>query len=40
MYFLKGGFKEGVPGFLISTLGAYYAFLKYGKLWELWREKT
>ncbi len=42
MYFLQQGFREGVAGFLIAGLGAFYVFLKYAKLWEkrerAWKE--
>ena len=34
-YFAQQGFREGVVGFMISALHAYYTFLKYAKLWEL-----
>jgi glycosyltransferase involved in cell wall biosynthesis len=34
-YIAHGGIRDGVPGFVISTLNAYYVFLKYAKLWEL-----
>ena len=37
-YLLKRGFREGFPGFLMAMLEGYYVFLKYVKLWELWRE--
>jgi glycosyltransferase involved in cell wall biosynthesis len=33
-YILRGGFKEGAPGLIISILNAYYVFLKCAKLWE------
>lgn len=33
-YFLKQGFKDGVAGFIIAMLEAYYVFLKYAKVWE------
>jgi glycosyltransferase involved in cell wall biosynthesis len=33
-YFLKKGFKDGVPGYIIAVGAAYSAFLKYAKLWE------
>jgi len=36
-YFVRGGFRDGTAGFLISTLNAYYVFLKFAKLWELQR---
>jgi glycosyltransferase involved in cell wall biosynthesis len=34
-YILRGGFRDGMPGFLISVLNSYYVFLKILKLWEL-----
>jgi glycosyltransferase involved in cell wall biosynthesis len=34
-YLLRGGIRDGVPGFIISTMNAYYVFLKFAKLWEL-----
>jgi glycosyltransferase involved in cell wall biosynthesis len=34
-YLLKGGIRDGVPGFIISAMNAYYVFLKYAKLAEL-----
>ena len=37
MYFVKGGFLDGVPGFFAAVSSAYYVFLKYAKLWELER---
>lgn len=33
-YFLKFGFLDGLPGFIIAVSTAYYAFVKYAKLWE------
>jgi len=35
MYFLRQGFREGVPGLIVSILGMFYVFLKYAKLWEI-----
>jgi len=35
VYFSKKGFLDGLPGMIISTLHAYYVFLKYAKLFEL-----
>jgi glycosyltransferase involved in cell wall biosynthesis len=37
-YFLRGGLRDGIPGFIISTMNAYYVFLKFAKLWELQRK--
>jgi glycosyltransferase involved in cell wall biosynthesis len=34
-YVARGGFRDGVPGFIISALNAYYVFLKFAKLREL-----
>lgn len=33
-YFYKQGFRDGVRGFLLSVLKAYYNFIMYMKLWE------
>ena len=33
-YALRGGFRDGAAGFLISALNSYYVFLKHVKLWE------
>jgi len=35
MYALKGGFVDGMPGFILAALSAAYVFVKYAKLWEL-----
>ena len=35
MFILKGGWREGHRGLIISTIGAFYVFAKYAKLWEL-----
>lgn len=34
-YFLKMGFLDGYPGFIIAVSAAYSVFLKWAKLWEL-----
>jgi glycosyltransferase involved in cell wall biosynthesis len=34
-YVAHGGIRDGVPGFIISALNAYYVGLKFAKLWEL-----
>lgn len=34
-YFLRRGFLDGLPGFIISVMNAYYVFMKYAKLWAL-----
>jgi glycosyltransferase involved in cell wall biosynthesis len=34
-YFIKGSFKDGVPGLVFSVSHAYYTFCKYAKLYEM-----
>ncbi|HEY2151019.1 MAG TPA: glycosyltransferase family 2 protein [Vicinamibacterales bacterium] len=34
-YLARGGVRDGIPGFIISSMNAYYVFLKFAKLWEL-----
>ncbi len=34
MYGLRQGFRDGMPGLILSLLYAYYTFVKYAKLWE------
>ncbi len=34
-YLWKGGFRDGVPGFVIAAATAFHVFLKYAKQWEL-----
>jgi hypothetical protein len=36
-YLLKGGISDGVPGLIVSSMNAYYVFLKMAKVWELER---
>ncbi|PYQ93423.1 MAG: hypothetical protein DMF96_29965 [Acidobacteria bacterium] len=36
-YLAHGGIRDGVPGFVISAMNAYYVFLKFAKLWEIER---
>lgn len=38
-YVLRRGFLQGSTGFVISSLNAYYVFLKFVKLWELQRRR-
>jgi glycosyltransferase involved in cell wall biosynthesis len=37
-YVLKGGFRDGKPGLIISLVNSYYVMLKFAKLWELQRD--
>ena len=39
-YVLRGGFRDGVPGLIISMLNATYVALKFAKLWELCSHST
>ena len=34
-YLLRGGVRDGAVGLVISSMNAWYVFLKYAKLWEL-----
>jgi glycosyltransferase involved in cell wall biosynthesis len=34
-YILRGGFRDGVAGLIVSALNSYYVGLKFAKLWEL-----
>jgi glycosyltransferase involved in cell wall biosynthesis len=39
-YLLRGGFRDGVPGLIVSTMNARYVGLKFAKLWELCSPST
>ena len=39
-YFLKGGYKDGVPGLVASISSIIYTFMKYAYLFEKSREKN
>ncbi|MBM4348322.1 MAG: glycosyltransferase family 2 protein [Deltaproteobacteria bacterium] len=34
-YFLKSGFRDGLPGLIIAVATMFYVFIKYAKFWEL-----
>lgn len=34
-YVLRRGVLDGIPGLIISSMNAYYVFLKFAKLWAL-----
>ncbi|MBQ8571125.1 MAG: glycosyltransferase family 2 protein [Kiritimatiellae bacterium] len=34
-YFIKRGFLDGMPGFIIATVSAFNVFVKYAKYWEM-----
>jgi glycosyltransferase involved in cell wall biosynthesis len=33
-FLLRGGIRDGAVGLVVSTMNAYYVFLKFAKLWE------
>ena len=33
-YVLKGGFLDGLPGFIVAITTGFAVFIKYAKLWE------
>lgn len=37
-YVLKGGFRDGKAGLIVSMVNSYYVMLKFAKLWELQRD--
>jgi glycosyltransferase involved in cell wall biosynthesis len=39
-YLLRGGFRDGVPGLIVSAMNARYVGLKLAKLWELCSTST
>jgi glycosyltransferase involved in cell wall biosynthesis len=39
-YILRGGFRDGTAGFMVSVLNSYYVFMKLLKLWELQRDAS
>ena len=39
-YILRGGFRAGVPGLIVSAMNARYVGLKFAKLWELCSHST
>lgn len=38
IYLIKQGFRDGIQGYLYSSLFSFYTFVRYVKLWELTRE--
>jgi glycosyltransferase involved in cell wall biosynthesis len=38
-YFVKQGFRDGIPGLILAMFAAYSVFLKYAKVWEKNMEK-
>ncbi len=40
VYLLRGGFRDGIPGLLVSGFSAAHVLLKYAKLWERAHQTT
>ena len=40
MYFLKFGFLDGLPGFLLALFSSFHVLTKYAKLWHLPQSKS
>ena len=38
-YFLRRGFRKGLPGLIVSLATSFHVFMKYAKLWELERRE-
>jgi len=38
IYIIKKGFLDGKEGLILSLLSSHYVFLKYMKLWVLWKK--
>jgi len=38
-FLIRGGWRMGLPGFMVSISTSYYVFMKYAKLWELEQAK-
>lgn len=38
-YFLKQGFRDGLPGFAIAVSAAYSVFLRWLKIWEIGQQR-
>jgi len=34
LYFLKGGYRDGIHGFIFAVVMGYYKFLQWAKLYE------
>jgi glycosyltransferase involved in cell wall biosynthesis len=38
-YLLRGGFRDGAPGLIVSLLNSYYVAAKFVKLWEIGKKQ-
>jgi len=39
-YFLKAGFRDGLPGFVFAMLMSFHSFLVRSKLWLMWQKNS
>lgn len=39
-FFIRGGFRDGMSGLILATFSAHATFIKYAKLWEMYRKKN
>lgn len=39
-YLVRGGIRDGIPGFIVSVMNTYYVLLKFIKLWEFQHKRT
>jgi len=33
-YLLRGGFREGMPGFFVAATDAFYLFVRWTRVWD------
>jgi glycosyltransferase involved in cell wall biosynthesis len=38
-YIVRGGYRDGTAGLIVSLLNSYYTLLKFAKLWELQQKR-
>ena len=39
-YLVRGGIRDGIPGFIVSVMNTYYVLLKFIKLWEFQHKRA
>lgn len=39
-FFIRRGFLDGIHGFILATFVAHASFIKYAKLWEMYKRKN
>ncbi len=39
-YFIKGGFRDGLPGLVFALMMSLHSFLVRAKLWKLWQKNS